>query len=56
MIMCPKTKASYSGHHATQGPPSVNNAYQSELSSILNIQTLINLLDCHYQIELGGRD
>jgi hypothetical protein len=53
-IMCPKTKAAYTGQHTVQGPLSANSAYQSKLLGILGIQTLANLLCLHDDITLGG--
>jgi hypothetical protein len=53
-ITCPKTKAAYTGKHTVQPPPAANIAYHSELSGILGILTLNNLLCVHYGINSGG--
>jgi hypothetical protein len=51
---CPVTKASYTGKHTVQGPPTSNSAYRCELSGILGIITLVNLLYVHDITNLGG--
>jgi hypothetical protein len=53
-IMCPVTKASYTGKHTVQCPSTSNSAYRSELSGILGIITLVNLLCLDDSINLGG--
>jgi hypothetical protein len=53
-IICPKTESSYTAKHTVQGPSTANSAYRSELSGILGILTLANLLCIHDGLHSGG--
>jgi hypothetical protein len=53
-IICRLTGASLTGRHTVQGPAGAQSAYRSELSGILGIQKLVQLLTLHYGISNGG--
>ena len=53
-ITCPRTAAAYTGKHTVQGPSTANSAYRSELSGLLGILTLVDLLCVHDDIQSGG--
>ena len=53
-IVCRKTGSSLTGRHTVQGPACAQSAYRSELSGILGVQKLVQLLTIHYGISTGG--
>jgi hypothetical protein len=53
-ILCRNTGTSLTGRHTAQGPADTQSAYQSDLSGILGIQTLVRLLELHYGFTTGG--